>query len=157
MASLKLPCLTLLPEYRLALSTPLSKLYVSYTGYVKGLEVQYSVGDVVSVNQNSRYKIVDWKTRRKEHVERMVRGDRLVLVNPPGSLSLNAFTMLKAKHYGLFEVVGEEDLLVLITGREGDVVYGQPGVGVVVLKKNPFYLSSLIKGFKPVVSVYEFE
>lgn len=139
------------------MSTPLSKLYVSFKGYVKGLNIEYSVGDVVSANQNSRFKIVDWKTRRVEHVKKSLRSDKLVLINPPGSLSLNAFTILKAKHPGLFEVVGEEDLLVLIAGREGEVAYGQPGVGVVVLEKNPFYLSSLLKGFKPVVSVYEIE
>lgn len=120
---------------------------------MKGLSVYYTVGDVVSANHYSRVKIIDRKTRRVEKMEGVSSNNNIAVVNPPGSLSLNAFTMLKAKGYELFEVIGEEDLLVLVAGREGDVAYGQPGVGVVVLNRDSFYLSSLLKGFKPDVLV----
>lgn len=78
------------------------------------------------------------------------------IINPPGYLTLNSITLLKALKTTVFKVRGEEDLLVLAVAREGafKIAYGQPNVGVVVLSRDRTYVLNIIKTFKPEVIVY---
>ncbi len=133
---------------RNVLSKPLSTLYVSRR-MIKGFHIDYSVGDLVSRNHSSLYRVVDGKIMRKELDHRRA-GEEVVIVNPPGTLSLNTFTMLKVRGRYRYYVFGEEDLIVLGIGREYRcrMIYGQPRSGVVVMGSDPYYLVNIIKAFK---------
>ncbi|MET1160680.1 MAG: DUF359 domain-containing protein [Thermoprotei archaeon] len=159
---MKLPVLILPNIFRKNLSIPLSTLYVSpYKGVVKGFRVEFSVGDIVSRNHHSRVKVIDFKTLRKEKKRPIPHETGTIyLLNPRGTLSLNAFTMLKAvgSNTGCVIVKGEEDLVVLPIGFEynSSIVYGQPNTGVVFLQKgfSRYYAQNIIKLFKPAIIDY---
>lgn len=145
-----------LPQYmRIALSKPLGKLYVS-KGKISGFIIDYSVGDVVSFNQISTYRVVDSRVMRveKEFINKSFCDT--YVYNPPGSISLNSITILKTKYFKNICVVGEEDLIVLSIGRDREttIAYGQPRVGVVIYSSDPIHVLSIIKTFKPTLTFY---
>lgn len=150
-----MPALKPIEFIREVLSKPLSTLYVSSSGEVKGLTVDYTVGDVVSANHRSKVKIIDYRTKRvaltREDLE-----EGFEIANPPGYITLNSITLLKAVKTNVFKVRGEEDLLVLAVAREGvsRIAYGQPNVGVVVFNKDRVYVTNILKTFKPEIIVY---
>jgi uncharacterized protein (UPF0218 family) len=81
-----------------------------------------------------------------------------VVVNPPGSLSLNASTIAGRARSGFIRVIGEEDLLVIphLARRDrSSVLYGQPGVGVVKLESNVVLALKILKILKPTVVSYK--
>lgn len=149
-----LPVLQLPEHLRKTLSTPIGKLYVS-SGYITGFRVDYCVGDIVSMNQVSDYKVVDSRVMRLEREFEKINCDTYVY-NPPGAISLNTLTVLKTMFFKTMCVVGEEDLVVLGIGRDKHVTiaYGQPRVGVVIYKADPFHTLSIIKAFKPTLAFY---
>jgi len=153
----KIPLLKLPDHMRRVLSKPLGTLIVSSKGVVKGLELDYSVGDFVSRNHRCRYRVVDGKTLRTREFCGESWGRGFKIINPRGAISLNAFTMLKARGVDGYYVVGEEDLLVLPINREYEAktIYGQPNVGVVVYNASRFYTANIIKSFKPDICDYE--
>jgi GTP-dependent dephospho-CoA kinase len=107
-----------------------------------------SVGDVVSLNLheygfNPQLSIIDNKSLRTQIMpERTITKNTVHVVNPQGTITKEATVAVKEaleKNEHVHIVVeGEEDLLVLIAvlhASEGDfVVYGQPHVGIVVIK-----------------------
>jgi hypothetical protein len=107
-----------------------------------------SVGDVVSLNLheyglNPQLSIIDNKSLRTQIMpEKNIAEKTVHVVNPQGTITKEAEAVVKEalqKHEHVHIVVeGEEDLLVLIAvlyASEGDfVVYGQPHVGIVVVK-----------------------
>ena len=107
-----------------------------------------SVGDVVSLNLheygfNPQLSIIDNKSLRTQIMpEKTVAEKTIHVINPPGTITKEAVATIKEalernEHIHIV-VEGEEDLLLLIAvlyASEGDfVVYGQPHVGIVVLK-----------------------
>jgi len=144
--NLKIPVLKLPGFLRNELKTPLGKLLVSES-YIKGLNIDYCVGDVVSQNQNCRVRIIDYKTLRGV-IKEVIKP---TLMNPPGALSIVAFTALLSNDVKNHVVDGEEDLIVLAIARRRNVTiaYGQPRVGVVIYKSDPFRIVNIIKAFKP--------
>jgi len=107
------------------------------------------VGDVVSsyckdMDINHIVLVVDGKTRRTDKVGFSVGNDfnKIIIKNPPGSVSLQAITTLceLAHRPGRYIVIveGEEDMLALaaiscLPGK-GTVVYGVPGVGATIIR-----------------------
>lgn len=151
--SSKIPALGLPTDFRKALSLPQGTLYVADRGVVSGLRADVAVGDVVASRHSASVKIVDFKTKRKEAVAHR-EGARAVIVNPPGYVSLNSFTMLRMGGVEVFAVEGEEDMLVTAVAylREGAaIIYGQPDVGVVYLVSDRRRALKVIKALKPVV------
>jgi len=144
--NIKIPVLKLPGFLRSELKTPLGKLLVSES-YIKGLNIDYCVGDIVSENQNCEYRIIDYKTLRGV-IKEVVKP---TIVNPPGALSINTFTALLNKGVKKHIVDGEEDLIVLAIARRRDITiaYGQPRTGVVIYKSDPFRIVNIIKAFKP--------
>lgn len=149
------PALLLPAHLRTALSRPLGTLLVS-SGKISGLVVDYSVGDVVSANQISRYKVVDGRVMRGRAGPLAPRSCDVYAVNPPGSLSLNTLTISRMKSIERMCILGEEDLVVLGVGRSesASIAYGQPRTGVVVYEADPLRVVSVIKAFKPCLIVY---
>jgi uncharacterized protein (UPF0218 family) len=107
-----------------------------------------SVGDTVSRNLhehqiNPQLSITDNKRRRKRIKPRVFENKKIVHVkNPQGTITTEALTAIKAalesdEHVHVI-VDGEEDLLTLIAvlyaPEKSLVVYGQPCVGIVVVK-----------------------
>ena len=107
-----------------------------------------SVGDVVSLNLheygfNPQLSIIDNKSLRTQIMpETTIAKNTVHVVNPQGTITKEAIVAVKKaleinEHVHIV-VDGEEDLLVLIAvlyASEGDfVVYGQPHVGIVVIK-----------------------
>ena len=107
-----------------------------------------SVGDTVSQNLHEhqlspQLSITDNKRRRKRITQRVFAGKKVVYVkNPQGTITEEAITAIKAalesdEHVHII-VDGEEDLLTLIAvlyaPEKSLVVYGQPCVGIVVVK-----------------------
>jgi len=107
-----------------------------------------SVGDTVSQNLHEhqlspQLSITDNKRRRKRITQRVFAGKKVVYVkNPQGTITEEAITAIKAalesdEHVHII-VDGEEDLLTLIAvlyaPEKSLVVYGQPYVGIVVVK-----------------------
>jgi len=149
----RIPLLELPLFLRKVLKTPLSKLLVSQTT-ITGLKANYAVGDVVSLNHEAAHKIFDGKTHR--HTLRSIQAF-IYIINPPGTLTLNALTLLKCTKCRDFPVDGEEDLLTLAVAREArdkTLIYGQPRVGVVILHTNPYWALNIIKVFKPLIAEY---
>jgi uncharacterized protein (UPF0218 family) len=154
-AGRSIPCLKPPDHLRKALSLPQGKLYVSDKHAITGLSCDAAVGDVVSRNHYARIRVVDYKTKRNIPAGKGPAGSRAFrVVNPPGCVSLNSFTIgfLKGEH--VVEVVGEEDLLVfplaLPSTGVSSIIYGQPNVGVVELDAPGIRILKLLKTFKPV-------
>jgi GTP-dependent dephospho-CoA kinase len=107
-----------------------------------------SVGDVVSLNLHEygldpHLSIIDNKSLRTQIMpERTIAKNTVHVINPQGTITKEATVAVKEalerKEHVHIVVEGEEDLLVLVAvlyASEGDfVVYGQPHVGVVVIK-----------------------
>ncbi len=107
-----------------------------------------SVGDIVSYNMVENgisldVLIVDNKVMRKPIQPITVDTDQTLYAdNPPGTITDEAWTAIRRalEHKGRTKVVidGEEDLLtvvaVLSAPEDSLVVYGQPHVGIVVVK-----------------------
>jgi len=149
----RIPLLELPLFLRKVLKTPLSKLLVSQTT-ITGLKADYAVGDVVSLNHEAVYRFFDGKTQR--HALRSIQAPSYI-INPPGTIALNAVTLLKCSKCRDFPVDGEEDLLTLAISREArnkTLIYGQPRVGVVILHTNPYWALNIIKVFKPLIAEY---
>lgn len=107
-----------------------------------------SVGDVVSLNLHEhgldpQLSIIDNKSLRTQIMpEKTIAKNAVHVVNPQGTITKEATVAVKEalernEHVHIV-VEGEEDLLVLVSvlyASEGDfVVYGQPHVGIVVIK-----------------------
>ena len=107
-----------------------------------------SVGDIVSKNMSEQdislnVLIVDNKVMRKPIQPITVDTDHtLYAINPPGTITDEAWAAIRRaiEQTGRTKVVidGEEDLLTLVTvlsaPEDALVVYGQPHVGIVVVK-----------------------
>jgi uncharacterized protein (UPF0218 family) len=107
-----------------------------------------SVGDTVSRNLhehqiNPQLSITDNKCKRKIIKPRVFAGKKVVQVkNPQGTITEEAITAIKEaleSHEPVHIIVdGEEDLLTLIAvlyaSEKSLIVYGQPNVGIVVVK-----------------------
>jgi uncharacterized protein (UPF0218 family) len=107
-----------------------------------------SVGDIVSRNMIERgisldVLVVDHKVMRKPVQPIEVDTEHtLRAVNPAGTITDEAWDAIKwaVEQKGRTKVVieGEEDLLTLVTAlsapKDSFVVYGQPHVGIVVVK-----------------------
>jgi len=107
-----------------------------------------SVGDIVTQNMikyglSLNVLIIDNKTMRKPIQPIKVDTDQtLYSKNPPGTITDEAWNVIKqaAEYKGQTKVIieGEEDLLTLVTvlcaPDDAFVVYGQPNVGIVVVK-----------------------
>ena len=146
-----IPVFILPRRLRKLLSMPQGTLYVS-DGIVRDLWVDYAVGDMVSVTLRYNTNVIDYKTRRREKLKPPVNKPSTRIINPPGTLSINSKTMFKARGYRTFIVYGEEDLVPLAISLEREhesIGYGQPGVGVVVLRTNIIRARRLLKTFKP--------
>ena len=145
-------CLKASEETRRIVRKPLGIL-LDEEGFRRLLEdfkgVIISVGDVVSqslldLGFNPGVCVVDGKTLRTcLHSVESFQQDRTVLrlVNPPGTISEEAWSVFKEaldSQPSTILVEGEEDLLTLVaveTAPVGSlVVYGQPGEGVIVIK-----------------------
>lgn len=146
-----IPVFILPKNLRPVLSIPQGTLLVSRE-LVKNIKVDYAVGDVVSSTLSYRKNIVDYKTRRTRGLRPPINVPYIRIVNPAGTLSINSLTMLKTKEYKTILVHGEEDLIpigVHIESPDSNIGYGQPGVGVVVVKGNYHKTRRLLKAFKP--------
>ena len=110
-----------------------------------------SVGDTVSRNFhehqiNPQLSITDNKRRRKKIKPRVFAGKKIVPVkNPQGTITEEAIKAIREalesdEHVHVI-VDGEEDLLTLVAvlyaPEKSLVVYGQPYVGIVVVKVTP--------------------
>jgi uncharacterized protein (UPF0218 family) len=107
-----------------------------------------SVGDVVSKNLHDyglhpQLTIVDFISLRDQAMPKLAPVENTVcVVNPQGTITAQALAAIKAAldsgAHTHIEVKGEEDLLTLIAvlyAPEGSfVVYGQPHMGIVVVK-----------------------
>ena len=110
-----------------------------------------SVGDVVSQNLvesgiSADLMIVDNKTMRKTIQPISAKAQQtLYAKNPPGTITDEAWNTIKQalqlKVQTKIIIEGEEDLLTLVTvlsaPDDAFVVYGQPKVGVVLVKVTP--------------------
>ena len=110
--------------------------------------VVISVGDIVSMHMikygfSLDVLIVDNKTMRKEISPIVVDTNHtLYAKNPSGTITNEAWntirTALKMKGIKKIIIDGEEDLLTIVTvlsaPNDALVVYGQPNVGIVVIK-----------------------
>ncbi len=155
-----IPALTLPLEFRRFFAYPQGTLYIKpHRGEVTGFQVTVSVGDIVSEKHKAEVKIVDYKSKRRTYRDETsllnVKKYRIV-VNPPGTLSLNAMTIINNTRTGYIRVIGEEDLLVIpfLTRSDVSVVYGQPDVGVVLVKSDLNMALKILKILKPTVVTY---
>lgn len=148
---MQVPALVLPSSFRKDFSQPQGTLVVHpEKATVAGLVVDVTVGDVVSENHISKIKVVDYKTLRRK-LEGKPMLDCIVVVNPRGHISINALTMSKLSKN--ICVVGEEDLLVIayLNSAFKSVIYGQPGVGPVVVKPDVHKALKVLKILKPAV------
>jgi uncharacterized protein (UPF0218 family) len=145
-----LPVLRLPSSLRRELAIPQGRLVVSRKT-IKDLEVDVTVGDIVSKTLKAPLKIIDYKTRRS--VREGFKGEGVAsVINPRGTLSLNSRTITKIHDRGVISVLGEEDLLTLAYALERDgsrIAYGQPGLGVVILVSDRYRALKVLKTFKP--------
>lgn len=109
-----------------------------------------SVGDIVSERMieyglSLNVLIIDNKTMRKPIQPIKVSSDHTLYVkNPPGSITEESWIIIQKalEQEGLTKIIidGEEDLLtvvaVLSAPTNSFVIYGQPSVGIVVIKVN---------------------
>lgn len=163
MSRTQIPVLKIPSFLRKTLSLPQGTLYVSRKGFVTGISVDACVGDIVSSTLKSKTRILDFKTKRKYITgeERVLR-KQIYVINPPGTISLHAYIMLSKLDILFKDIVvdGEEDLVTLAVienNRCNTVAYGQPGVGVVVIRRNRYSLfrsKEILKTFKPVMYAY---
>lgn len=107
-----------------------------------------SVGDIVSQNlhkfgMHPQLSIVDYVSLRDQVIPRQEPVDSMVRVaNPQGTITTEAMSAIKAaldsNRHTHIEVVGEEDLLALVAvlyaPMDSFVIYGQPHIGIVVVK-----------------------
>jgi len=107
-----------------------------------------SVGDIVSQNLHNfgmhpQLSIVDYVSLRDQVIPRQEPVDSMVRVaNPQGTITTEAMAAIKAaldcNRHTHIEVVGEEDLLALVAvlyaPMDSFVIYGQPHIGIVVVK-----------------------
>lgn len=141
---------------RKILATPQGILHVGKYP-IKNLEADILVGDIVSTTLKGDVRIIDYKTRRSEKMEADIIKPSRHVVNPQGTLSLMSRTIAKAKKYKTVIVAGEEDLVTLAYALENDdiyIAYGQPRVGVVIIKSERFRALRILKTFKPDIVVY---
>jgi hypothetical protein len=111
-----------------------------------------SVGDIVSRNlhenkMNPQLSITDNRKMRKRIKPRVLAGKNIVYVkNPQGTITKEAIKAIKealSKNDEQIQIIvdGEEDLLtivaVLLAPENSLVVYGQPYMGVVVVRATP--------------------
>ncbi len=110
-----------------------------------------SVGDVVSKNLHEcsvhpRLTVVDYKSLRNQAMPQEEPVEKTVYVsNPQGTITQQAISAIKSalkkKEHTHVVVEGEEDLLTLIAVMYAPdnsfVVYGQPHIGIVVVKVSP--------------------
>ncbi|MEM4369308.1 MAG: DUF359 domain-containing protein [Desulfurococcaceae archaeon] len=149
---MRIPVLVLPHEFRNDLSYPQGTLIVHpERGCISGLRVDVTVGDVVSKRHLSRVKVVDYKTKRTFR-EPFKEFKCTTVVNPRGSLSLSAIAMAMIGTTDLC-VVGEEDMLTIafLLSQWDTVMYGQPDVGVVIVKTSVHKVLKALKIFKPTV------
>ncbi len=157
-----LPALVLPHYMRKILAVPHGMLLVKRGGRVTGISVDVAVGDIVSQTLLSRVRIVDYRTRRRERVEPVERGQ--VIYNPAGAVSMNARSYIEAQQGpATYTVLGEEDLLLIpaALGARGETyAYGQPGIGVVIIHggaRERLKTRLLLKTFKPRILRYNEE
>ena len=107
-----------------------------------------SVGDVVSQNMhesglNPQLTVIDHISLRDQVMPKQAPADNTVYVdNPQGTITKEAVSAIKAalesNAHTHIEVKGEEDLLTLVAvlyaPENSFVVYGQPHLGIVVVK-----------------------
>ncbi len=150
-----IPVLRMQYWVRRVLSTPLDTLYVSHGRPVSSSDVgsmDVCVGDIVSDTMDCRVRVYDYATRRKVLCTRETSGEYIVY-NPRSTISIGSRNLLYTSHRDI-AVIGEEDLLTLLYTRSKykSIVYGQPGVGVVVVYNDKYFktwVTKLLKTFKP--------
>jgi uncharacterized protein (UPF0218 family) len=125
-----------------------------------------SVGDVVSHNLHEhkihpQVSIIDNKFLRTQSMPEMTSAEKTVNVNnPKGTITEEAISaimeVLKNNEHTHIVVEGEEDLLTLIAilyaPENAYVVYGQPYLGIVVVKVTPekkAQAQQFLKAMKP--------
>lgn len=159
----RIPVLEIPSFLRKTLSLPQGTLYVSKKGFVTGISVDVCVGDIVSSTLKSKTRVLDFKTRR-EYIagKKKFLRKQMYVINPPGTISLLVYNMLSKLDILFKDIVvdGEEDLVTLAVienNRCNTIAYGQPGVGVVIIRKNKYSLfrsKEILKTFKPVMYAY---
>ncbi|ADI32717.1 DUF359 domain-containing protein [Staphylothermus hellenicus] len=141
---------------RKILCSPQGTLYIGKYP-IKDLEAHILVGDIVSNTLRGNIRIIDYKTRRRINIKSIIKKPLANLVNPRGTMSLMSRTIAKAKKYRTIIVKGEEDLVTLayaLENNETSIAYGQPDIGVVIIKNNRFKALRILKTFKPDIVVY---
>jgi len=126
-------------------------------GIIQGLSADVAVGDVVSSRHSAKIKIFDYKTKRGKVTECRVKDDLCFLaLNPPGYLCLGSVTVAFHIEKGCLRVIGEEDLLVIpfLAREQKTIVYGQPGVGVVLVRSSVKMALKVLKILKPALIQY---
>jgi len=110
-----------------------------------------SVGDVVSINMHQsgihpQLTVIDYISLRDQPLPKQAPVEKTVTVkNPQGTLSDEAISAIKSaletNIHTHIVVEGEEDLLTLIAvlyaPENSFVIYGQPYMGIVVVKASP--------------------
>ncbi len=125
-----------------------------------------SVGDVVSHNLhehdiNPQLTIIDNKSLRAQTLLEKVKAEKTIYVkNPRGTITQEAILAIaealeRKKHIHIV-VDGEEDLLTLVAVLHAPidsfVVYGQPGLGIVVVRvtaDKKVQVEDFLKAMKP--------
>lgn len=146
---------------RAVLSKPHGKLFTSRTiiyGEDLGVAIDCCVGDVVCSTIKCKLAVVDGATMRSPLINYVAKG--LIIVNPRGTITAQSAGTLASVNEGVVTVIGEEDLLLLPLARNPKVrraIYGQPGVGVVLVEFNLRRVKyfKLLKAFKPGLSLYQ--
>ncbi|MCL5788406.1 MAG: DUF359 domain-containing protein [Candidatus Marsarchaeota archaeon] len=120
------------------------------------------VGDVVSATAmklgiSPYLALIDGRTERRRLPEQPLPSARTLKAhNPPGTITLEAVcTIMQALtrvDHSIIAIEGEEDLLtipVVLLARNGvNIVYGQPGKGVVKLMVDSTLRQSVLNIFK---------
>lgn len=156
--------LILKKEGRSEFKKPFGKLYPSIKDlknilqkYITNNNLIISIGDATTINLQKEgiiphMGIIDNRIEREDSTyEDEIFYDKVQLnaENPPGTITtelwetlIKGFQLIKAGHYILIVVDGEEDLAVLpcvIIAPPGSVIlYGQPGKGVVLCEVDKF-------------------
>ncbi len=142
-------------EMRLKLAKPLGRLYAAaelkeseFKRTIDNIPTVATVGDKVtetlwSLGRASEVQIVDGRENRKARRPLEVPYARLIRTrNPPGTITESAIDAIEEAFRGRkparIQVEGEEDLLaiptVMLAPLSAGVVYGQPGVGIVLIR-----------------------
>jgi len=110
-----------------------------------------SIGDVVSKNLHEfaihpQLTVIDFISLRNQAMPKLPPADRIVCVdNPQGTITIEAIKAIRealdSNSHTHLEVKGEEDLLTLIAvlyaPENSFIIYGQPHLGIVVVKAVP--------------------